>query len=169
MFNLKKNEKMKNNIMKTLILFVAIITFFACNKTKLYTNRLDGGEWSVTSLTVDGTNQDELPHWNINECDAYDETCIAEWKDHHSNIAKFAWQFRDKGKAFEISNQTSFEEATEGLSGHDFFAAEENLDQCQSFSGVYEVVTHKKKEMEFKSNSTVGYPEQTVIIKIVKQ
>jgi len=157
---------------KIIILMGAIaapLIYASCNKTKINTNRLDGGEWKITELSVDGVNEAEFPHWNISECDAYDETCMGEWINHHGNIVKFAWQFRDKGKTFEISNQSTFEEATAGLTGHDYLEAEENLEQCQNFSGVYGVVKRKKTSMEFKTSSSIGFPGKLVVIKIEKE
>lgn len=160
--------------MKKTILFISAsiilsIAFIACNKTKMYTNRLDGGDWKVTELSVDGTNEAELPEWTIGECDAYKEACKGDWKNDHGHKANFIWQFREKGKKFEISNQSKVEDVTAGLIGDMFFHAEELADQCVNFSGTYEVVEHKKKMMEFKSTTTIGFPGKTVVIKIEKK
>lgn len=160
---------MKNNILKTATFIAAITVIYSCNKSKMYINRLDDGDWNITELSVDGTNEAELPHWKINECNAYKEACIGEWKNSKEHTAKFAWQFRDRGKYFEISNQSTLEEATNGLTGNDFFAAKKNLEQCQNFTGVYEVVEHKKKSMEFKSTAAIGFSGKTVLIKIEKK
>ena len=47
--------------------------------------------------------------------------------------------------------------------------AQEAIEQCYNFSGVYDVVSSGKEEMEFTSTTTVGFPDQTVKIKIVKK
>lgn len=159
---------------KTIILLAgavltAALALTACNKTKMYSNRLDGGDWKVTELSVDGKNEAELPKWNIGECDAYKETCTGSWKNDHDHTAKFVWQFREKGKKFEISNQSKVEDVTAGLIGDMFFHAEELADQCVNFSGVYNVLEHKKKMMKFESTSAIGFPGQKVIISIEKQ
>ena len=71
---------MKTSI-KTLTLLLAVgLLATACNKTRTNSNRLiKGGEWTVTELSVDGTSEDELPTWEIDECDIYDESCTGEW------------------------------------------------------------------------------------------
>lgn len=56
---------MKKIILLASVTLIVALVFTACNKTKMYANRLDGGEWKVTELSVDGVNEAELPHWNI--------------------------------------------------------------------------------------------------------
>ncbi len=160
---------MKKIILLASVILTVALVFTACNKTKIYANRLDGGDWKVTELSVDGTNEAELPKWTIGDCDAYKESCTGDWKNDHNHTAKFAWQFREKGKKFEISNQSKVEDVTAGLTGDMFFHAEELADQCVNFSGTYEVVEHKRKMMEFKSTTTIGFSGKTVIIKIEKE
>ena len=48
-------------------------------------------------------------------------------------------------------------------------ADEEVAEQCYNFSGVYEVVSAKKKAMEFSSTATLGHTGSTVVIKIEKK
>ena len=160
---------MKKILLLASVILTVTLVFAACNKTKTYANRLDGGEWKVTELSVDGVNEAELPSWDVEECDGYKETCKGAWKDDHGHHIHFAWQFRDKGKTFEISNQTTAEEATEGQIGEGFQQAEELCFQCQNFSGVYSVKEHKKKSMSFESNSTIGFSGKKVVIKIEKK
>ncbi len=137
-----------------------MLAFSACNKTKSNTNRLDGGEWTVKVLTVDGVSQDELPSWNVSECDAYEASCLSEWKNEEGGISKFIWQFREKGQKFEISNQSE----TSGEHSQD-----EAVVQCQNFSGVYEVTEHKKKTMKFESSTTLANAGKKVVIELEKK
>ena len=155
----------------TLLLMVAILAA-ACNKTKTVSTRLiDAGEWTVTELSVDGTNEAELPGWHIKSCKIYEESCHGEWKNDEGGEAEFIWQFREKGKTLEISRQEG-EEGHDHDHGHDHghdHAAEEAIAQCYAFSGVYEVVEDGKENMEFKSTVTVGHAGKTVVLKIQKK
>ncbi|MGL4599062.1 MAG: hypothetical protein ACRCYO_16200, partial [Bacteroidia bacterium] len=78
--------------------------------------------------------------------------------------ADFVWQFRDKGKTFELSNQSTAEDAHGG--GHE---AEENIAQCMEYSGVYVVKEQSKKELSLESKTTIGYAGQKVVLKLEKQ
>lgn len=154
--------------MKTLktIAFITltVILFSACNKTKQYSKRLSGEKWKVTELSVDGVNEAELPTFSFNECDIYSESsCKAEWTNEEGGHSEFIWQFREKGKKFEISNQGSLEDS------HGDHAAEEAILQCQNFSGVYDVKEHKKSTMEFETTSALGFSGKTVKLKMKKQ
>jgi hypothetical protein len=149
-------------------LLVALLAV-ACNKSKNYSNKLiKAGEWQITELSVDGTNQDELPSWHIDDCDIYEASCSAEWENEEGGHAEFIWQFRDEGSAFEISRQDG-EEEEEGHAHESDHAEEEAIAQCYAFSGIYEVIEHKKKMMQFSSNSIEGYAGSTVVIKIEKE
>jgi len=153
----------------TIALHISTMAFLgtACNKTKTNSNRLmKAGEWTITELSVDGTNEAELPEWEIEDCDIYDESCHGEWKNEEGGHSEFVWQFRNSGDDFEISRQA---EEEEGHSHEEDHAAEEAAAQCFAFSGIYEVVTRKKDEMEFTSTTTEGYPGSTVVIKISKK
>ena len=151
-----------------LVLFATII--FACNKVTINSNRLmKAGEWEVTELSVDGENEEELPYWHIEDCEIYgEESCMGEWENEEGGHALFIWQFREKGKVFEISRQEEEEDDHDHDHGHDH-AEEEAIEQCYNFSGVYDVVSSGKDEMEFSSTSTIGYEGKSVKIKIVKK
>lgn len=149
---------MKKIVTVTAIAALLIISY-ACNKTKTYSNRLDGGNWKVTELSIDGVNQSELPEWIINECDIYGESCTGEWKNDEGGHGEFVWQFREKGKTFEISNQSDHTHS---------HADEEAQAQCSDFSGVYTVEESGKKKMKFTSTTTIGYPGNTAVIVIEK-
>jgi hypothetical protein len=153
---------------KTLKLVTLSITLLigmsACNKAKTISKKfIKTGEWTITELSVDGVNEDELPTWEINDCDIYAESCSGEWRNEEGGHTKFIWQFREKANTFEISHQKHEEE-------HDNdHASEEVAEQAFNFSGVYEVIERKKDAMEFTSKNTVGYSGQKVIIKIQKK
>ncbi len=154
------------NFIKVAMIAIITIGMASCNKTKKVSKRfIKPGEWKVTTLTVDGTAEAELPTWEIKDCDIYGSSCEGEWKNDEGGHSEFIWQFRDKGDTFEISRQ-----AEEDGHGHTHdHAAEEAAAQCYNFSGVYEVVSSKKDEMEFKTTSALGYSGKEVIIKITKQ
>lgn len=156
--------------MKKIVSFTAILLSLlmfsatGCNKTKRNTNLLGGESWTVTTLTVDGTAQAEIPTLSFSECDPYNEVCTGEWLHELGHHALFSWQFRNKGKTFEISNQSTLEDAHGA--GHE---AEENILQCQNFSGVYEVTERSKKKMQFRSTAVLGFPGQTVEMVLEKK
>jgi hypothetical protein len=153
---------------KTLFLLVGMLFVLAsCNKTnKVSKQFIDAGEWRVTTLSVDGTNEAELPKLELEDCaDIYEAVCGGEWKNDEGGHAEFVWQFRDKGETFEISHQA--EEGHEHEHEHDH-AAEEAAAQCYAFSGVYTVTSSSKDMMEFTSTATVGHAGKTVIFKIEK-
>lgn len=152
--------------LKIISLSMAIlIGFAACNKTKVNSKRLmKAGEWKVTELSVDGTNEAELPSWEIEDCDIYAQSCMAEWMNDEGGHAEFVWQFREKGKTFEISYQADEDHAH----AHDH-AAEEAAAQAYAFSGVYEVVESKSKEMQFQTTAALGHDGKAVVIKIEKK
>lgn len=53
--------KMKKIVLLASTILTVVLVFTACNKTKTYTNRLDGGKWLVTEISVDGIKETELP------------------------------------------------------------------------------------------------------------
>lgn len=147
---------------------VLILGLSACNKTAITADRfIDAGEWTATTLSVDGVQEDELPILEIMDCEIYDEVCLSEWKNEEGGHAIFAWQFRDKGKIFEISRQEEEEEDSHSHS-HDH-AEEEANEQCLAFSGIYEVTERSKDVMEFTSTATNGHAGQNVILRIEKK
>lgn len=156
--------------MKNLNIFmiaaVMLLTVQACNKTKKYSKRLAGETWAVKTLTVDGTSEEELPTLVFEDCDIYDEVCMGEWTNPEGAHAEFAWQIREKGKIFELSNQSNLEGDGHDHGNVDEHAQEEAILQCQNFSGIYEIKEHKKKSMRFESKSTIGFPGQAVVIEL---
>jgi len=121
---------------------------------------MKAGEWKVSSILIDNASQGDLPTWMINDCDIYDEVCLAKWMASNGAETVFAWQFRDKGQTFEISRQ----EGSTDDSPNSLAIAQ----QCYDFSGIYDVEEEKKDRMRFSSETTLGYPEQKVVIEIGK-
>lgn len=145
---------------KTLgLLLITLFFINSCDKNKRYSRRIDDDKWKVTKLTVDGNEQDSLPVIKFNFCDIYEETCEGSWTSADGK-AKLAWQFRDKGKTFEISNQTDH--------GHDL-ADVKAAEHCINYTGVYEVVKSKRKYLEIKSLRTYGYNNKVVLMILEKQ
>ncbi len=155
--------------MKKSLIAIATGTIFllgACNKTKINSKRfMKAGEWEVTELSVEGVNEAELPHWKVDDCNIYEQSCMADWENEEGGHAEFVWQFRDKGETFEISYQA----VEEGHSHEHDHAAEEAAAQAASFSGIYSVIKRDKDEMEFSSTITQGFEGQNVVIKIKKK
>ncbi len=146
-----------------------LIGLSACNKTKSTSNRfMDAGEWQITEMSVDGTNEEELPLWEIEDCNIYEESCYGHWENEEGGHADFIWQFREKANTFEISHQIVEHEEEAGEEEHDH-ASEEVAEQAYNFSGVYAVEKRKKDNMIFTSNETVGFPGQSVKIVIEKK
>lgn len=142
-----------------------LIGFAACNKTKVNSKRLmKAGEWKVTELSVDGSNEAELPSWEIEDCDIYAQSCMGEWMNDEGGHAEFVWQFREKGKTFEISYQADEDHAH----AHDH-AAEEAAAQAYAFSGIYEVTECKSKKMQFQTTSALGHGGKSIVIKLEKK
>lgn len=139
----------------TSLVYVAML-IGSCDKNKFYSRRVDDNKWQVSELSVNGVKQDTLPLIKFDFCDIYEETCEGSWSAADGK-AQIAWQFRDKGKTLEISNQTDH--------GHDL-ADIRAAQQCIRLSGVYSVVDSKRKYLELKSETTFGYPNKTVIMKL---
>jgi hypothetical protein len=149
--------------MKKIIIFsafiISTIAIFSCNKTKQNAKTLQGSTWNMTALTIDGVADTNLAELEFGEGNIYKEVLTGKWHNYgHSHGAAaaevgFAWQFRDKGKTFEISNQSEGDDAV----------------QCSQLSGVYNVESSSKTEYEFSSNATIGYSGQKVVIKMKKE
>ncbi|PWL29630.1 MAG: hypothetical protein DCO96_07680 [Fluviicola sp. XM-24bin1] len=161
---------MKKSIAFLSTVAIAIFVVAACSKTNKATKRLiRAGEWKVTELSVDGTNEAELPKWEFSNCDPYEEVCVAKWENDEGGHADFAWQFNKDGAEFTISHQAEDEDAHAGHEHEHDHATEEAAAQAYAFSGKYSVVESDKNKMSFTSTSTVGYPGQTVVIVIEKK
>ena len=152
---------MKNNKLYPFVLLMLTVAIIsgACNKTKQHSKWLTGETWKVNELSIDGTPFDILPTLSFDDCDIYDEICFGTLQVEDAGVANFAWQVREKGSIFELSDQT--ENADE--------SNEESVSFSSSFSGVYQVNDADKKSMELESQTCKRYPGKTVIIKLTKQ
>jgi hypothetical protein len=148
----------KPNKFSFLILAVAIIAV-ACNKTKQHSKWLTGETWKVNEITIDGQSFASLPIMSFNDCDIYDEICFGNIQVEGDGMASFAWQVREKGSIFELSDQTENVDESN----------EESVSFCSSFSGVYNINDISKKEMELQSDNCLRYPGKKVVIKLSKQ
>lgn len=142
------------------IVICSLIASLSCNKSKRYSKRMDGNKWEVIELTVNGTAQSDQPDLLFKECDIYKESCEGSWIMPNDGRAQFAWQFRDKGKILEISNQTDHIHSYEDLKASE---------ACIAYSGIYEVKKSKMKELTIESTQTNGYKGMTVKIILKKK
>ena len=148
--------------MKQLIYaFICIALLVSCNREKRYSRKLMKGEtWEVVSITADGQ---ETPlagsKWLVtSDVDIYDSVPRVMWTSNGED-AVFEWQFRDKGKQFILS----YYQLCEECEGVDMDA----LDYAAyDLTGTYSVERHGRNKMEFKSNTTIGYPDKEVVIVI---
>jgi len=152
-------------MMSKKIIFPLLVVLFAvsCNKDKKASKCLvKPGTWKVTELSVNGQQDTLLPTWKINVCDdIYEEVCTATWQvpyDEH----EFYWQFNEKAKEFVFSHIVD-------TSLCDDFYTKVSAYQSYQYSGTYKVITRKRKEMEFESNTTKGYTGEKVVIKLEQE
>lgn len=148
------------------ILFAVLLVsaLFACNKTATNAKRLiNSGKWKVIELKADGTEIMSGTYWEIDMCDHSDELCYGEWKTADGGHALFAWQFREKGKAFELSRQE--EEGAHSHGGADKKAAE----LCYGLSGVYDVTESSRSRMVLESTKAKEYDGKKVRLVIEQE
>ncbi|MDQ3191514.1 MAG: hypothetical protein M3Q58_07970 [Bacteroidota bacterium] len=133
-----------------LVLLAAMVVFIGCTKDKRNANKIDGKTFNVESISIDGSNMaGDLPTVAFENCRIYKETCSGSMARASENAA-FAWQFREKGDVFEISNQSE--------------GANEITKLAISLSGIYNVEENKRGNFRISSSNTVGYPGQNVTI-----
>jgi hypothetical protein len=152
---------MKNNKLYTFVLLILTVAIIggACNKTKQHSKWLTGETWLVYEVSIDGAPFDLLPKLIFDDCDIYDEICFGNLQIENDGVANFAWQVREKGSIFELSDQT--ENVNE--------SNEEAVTFCSSFSGIYNVNKADKKSLELESNNCKRYPGKKVIVKLSKE
>jgi hypothetical protein len=151
-----RNFKIKN----ISIIFIGLLLITtACNKTKQHSKWLTGETWKVSSISIDAQPFDLLPTLTFDDCDIYDEICFGSLKTEGEGTASFAWQIRNKGTEFELSDQTQNVDESN----------EEAVSFSSSFSAVYTINESTKKEMEIESSTCLRYPGKKVIIRLSKQ
>lgn len=147
-------------LIKLNLLVVTVALFlFSCNKTKVRSNRLTGETWTTESITIEGKAFDPLPTFTFDKCAIYDEICFGTLRTSDESVANFAWQIREKGTIFELSDQTE-------NTNH---SNEEAVDFCASFSGIYTINEGTKNNMLLESTSTVRYAGKKVILTLKKK
>jgi hypothetical protein len=153
-----KNYKTLKTI--ALVIFIAVLGIFAaCNKTKQGSNRLMGHHWDVEEFTIDGVANNELYELDFEDCSIYKETCEGHLMTREGGEAHFAWQIRDKGKIFELSDQSDHSHGEKDKRAI-FLSA--------SISGVYQIDKQTRKEFEISSTETAQYKGKKVVIKMHK-
>lgn len=157
---------MKKNILikKMSYLFMLVVLFASCNKEKRFSNRLQKGEkWMVESIRIAGEEvTGSLGFWLIkSDVDIYEQVPSLVW-ERNAESTLCEWQFQDKGKSFQLNYYQLCEECDGTLL--------DSLDyDAYNLTGNYTVERKNRKQMEFRSNSTVGYSNSEVVISIQRQ
>jgi len=141
------------------IFCICLSLFFnSCDKNQNNSNKLMKGEvWQVEYILIDGENQVFKGRWQIiQDVDIYENVPSALWRSEGQEKV-FYWQFRNKGKTFEILPDTICNGSVQDLC---FFS--------YSISGEYLAKRHSKKKMIFSSSNTKGFPGKLVEISIGK-
>lgn len=133
---------------------------FSCNKTKRFSNRLGGYKWEIIEMTAEGKADTSLPVILFKDCDIYKESCSGTWQTPSGGRSQIYWQFRNKGKEFEISNKTDHVHSV-----NDVKSAEQNI----RYNGIYDVIESRRKRITIKSTATNGFPGKEVIIKMERK
>lgn len=145
--------------MKQLIYILTLITLlmiFSCNKNKQSSITLQGTTWKFTSLKIGGLSDSSFATLKFNEGNIYNEVLTGGWSNKGNTQTEtviFAWQFRDKGKTFELSNQSEGDDAI----------------QCSELSGIYAVDELTETTMKINTTSALGYVNKKVEIVLAKQ
>lgn len=153
-------NEMINKFLKTLVVILLTCTISACNKTKRYSNRIEGNKWKITSIQVNGIADTSHPELLFKDCDIYKETCNGTWISPEGGRAQFVWQFRENGKVLEIANQTDH--------AHDILDVKA-AEKCIEYSGVYEVMKSQRKTFSLKSTKINGHFGKEVKIEMEKK
>ena len=145
--------------MKQTIYIITIITslmIISCNKNKQSSKTLQGTTWKFTSLKIGGVIDSSIATLKFNEGNIYNEVLTGAWLNQGNTQAEtviFAWQFRDKGKTFELSNQSDGDDAI----------------QCSELTGIYTVDELTETTMKINTTSALGHVNKKVEIVLAKQ
>jgi hypothetical protein len=145
------------------IILLLFILVASCNKDKSRSKKLMKGDvWLVESINIDGEAQGftgNFATWTIEkDVDIYNQVPSALW-DANGQEIEFNWQFRNKGKIFEIApNDSTCDGTFPELELFGYYIA-----------GEYKVEKQSRKEMTFTSTETSGYPGELVQVKIVRR
>lgn len=156
-------KKVIKNQTRTIVVFIFLFILIiptACNKSKYRSRKLDGDKWIAKEMTVDGVAETSPPELLFKECDIYKESCSGTWITPDGGRGQFAWQFRNKGKEFELSNQTDHVHSIEDVKAGE---------QCIKYTGVYTVIESKFKSLVIESKITSGFTGKKVKIEFEKK
>ncbi len=141
--------------MKRFFFIIIILVLGSCTKDKRISQCFWKGEtWQLSSVTVDDVTMLENTQWEINKCDIYDELCESVWISENGDVSNFNWQFNEKAKEFKLARVSKGDTICKSCNESDYYS--------HNFSGTYQVIKAKKKEMIFESETTVGYAGQKV-------
>ncbi len=155
------------NIFSILLIGVFLSTaLVSCDKIKNRSKKLQrqplSGNiyWSVKSLTINGVESDIKGSWVVSQDYIYDTIQTFTWSGNPAfGESTFEWQFQDRAKIIQLNHRLYCAEC-DGifLDSMDYFS--------NAITGTYTVEKQSRKKMIFKSNSTVGFSGQEVIIEI---
>lgn len=118
---------------------------------------MKGEVWTVESITVNGNQLQAKGSWLVTQdVIIYDSIPSVTWEFNGQSV-DFNWQFQNKAKEFEIA---SLEECDNSFPYLEL--------ECYYLSGKYEVEKRSRKEMIFKSATTLGYSGDMVEIRITR-
>lgn len=142
-----------------LTIFILIVVLLSCNKDKQASKRfMKPEEWKITSLQISDSTVTELPTWSVNNCEIYEEKCIANWNI-QGKSSSFYWQFNDKAREFVIARVVLPEDC------EDFYTVKAEQ-QTYKFSGSYKVIETSKSKKIVESYATLGFEGEKVVIEI---
>lgn len=137
------------------ILAIILIVGSSCTKDKRTSRCFWKGEtWQLISVTIDDDAVLENAQWKINKCDIYDELCESIWESENGDVSNFNWQFNERAKEFKLARVSVNDTICKTCNEADYY--------CYNYSGTYQVIKAKKKEMIFESDVTVGYAGKKV-------
>jgi len=136
-----------------------LLLLLGCNKSNRYASKIEGNKWKLSKLTVEGTIQTLESTLLFKDCDIYEESCTGSWINASEGRAAFAWQFRDKGKTLEISNQTDHAHSIEDINAAEL---------CINFSGVYTVEKCTRQSIIIYSEAAHGYKGKKIELELTK-
>lgn len=145
-------------------IFLGAVVLLGCNKEQRFSDRLQKGEvWDVSEISISGENTNLFGTWTINsEVDISEAVPDLTWITSNLGQTSLKWQFQNKGKKIQLNyNQDCVNCTSLTLDSLDFVA--------HNLTGNYTVERKNRKRMQFSSNTTIGYPNQTVVIEIERQ
>ena len=158
--------KKRKQIGLYVLLFSAVL-LNSCNKEKHYSNKLIKGEnWQVSEIKAGDSVIYSGGNWTVYGDNIYETVSEVHWNEGNTNATNFQWQFScekdaegiNKRMTWILNNLCDCENESSGsdLDALDYLA--------NDIAGTYEVITHKRKEMLFRSSETRSYKGKQVEI-----